>query len=208
MYRIFINDNTLILSGSKEILKGFENAEIEQYSCSSCMNRAIAKLENDVCTLLVLQGSSVELMWDDFCSRYKGIEAAGGIVTNLAKEVLWIRRNEKWDLPKGKVEIGEEIEDTAVREVEEECAVNSIIRGDLLGITYHTYTFKGENVLKKSYWYAMTCGTEQNLVPQAEEGITQVVWANTEMHRSYSLDTYTSIAELLKLEKVVHYLGF
>lgn len=208
MYRIFINDNTLILSGSKEILNGYENAEIEQYSCSSCMNRAIAKVENGLSKLLVLQGSSVEVMWKDFCSRYKSIEAAGGIVTNTAKEVLWIRRNEKWDLPKGKVEIGEKVEDTAVREVEEECAVNSIVRGELLGITYHTYTFKGEHVLKKSYWYAMTCATEQNLIPQTEEGITEVVWANPEMHRTYCLDTYTSIAELLKLEKVVHYLGF
>ena len=208
MYRIFINDNTLILSGSKEILNGFENADIEQYSCSSCMNRAIAKLENDVCKVVILQGNSLELMWEDFCSRYKSIEAAGGVVTNLAKEVLWIRRNEKWDLPKGKVEKDEEIEDAAVREVEGECALNSIVRGDLLGVTYHTYTFKGENVLKKSYWFAMVCETEQNLAPQEEEGITAVVWANTEMHRSYSLDTYTSIAELLKLEKVVHYLGF
>ena len=208
MYRIFINDNTLILSGSKEILNGFENAEIDQYSCSGCMSSAISKLENNVCKLLVLQGSSIESMWKDLCSRYTSIEAAGGIVTNPAKEILWIRRNEKWDLPKGKVEIGEKVEDTAVREVEEECAVNSLVRGDLLGITYHTYTFKGVNVLKKSYWYAMTCETEQNLIPQTEEGITEVLWANAEMHRTYSLDTYTSIAELLKLEKVVHYLGF
>ena len=165
MYRIFINDNTLILSASKEILKGFENAEIEQYSCSSCMNRAISKLENDLCKVLLLKGDSLELMWDDFCSRYSQLKAAGGIVTNPSKQVLWIRRNEKWDLPKGKVEPGEKVEETAVREVEEECAVNSIIRGDLLGITYHTYFFKGKNVLKKSYWYAMTCGSEQNLVP-------------------------------------------
>jgi ADP-ribose pyrophosphatase YjhB (NUDIX family) len=111
-------------------------------------------------------------------------------------------------LPKGKVEIGENVEDTAVREVEEECAVNSIIRKDLLGITYHTYFFKGENVLKKSYWFAMYSGAEQNLVPQTEEGITEVVWATKEQHQLYCTDTYTSIAELLKLEKVVHYLGF
>ena len=54
----------------------------------------------------------------------------------------------------------------------------------------------------------MTCGSEQNLVPQREEGITEVVWASKEQHQLYTSDTYTSIAELLKLEKVVHYLGF
>ena len=208
MYRIFINDNTLILSGSKEILNGFESAEIEQYSSSSSMNRAISKLSNGLCSELILQGSSLELMWKDFCSHYTLIKAAGGILTNPNKEVLWIRRNDKWDLPKGKVEIGENVEDTAVREVEEECAVNSIIRKDLLGITYHTYFFKGENVLKKSCWFAMYSGAEQNLVPQTEEGITEVVWATKEQHHLYCTDTYTSIAELLKLEKVVDYLGF
>ena len=208
MYRIFINDNTLILSGSKEILKGFESAEIEQYSCSSCMNRAIAKLENDVCQQIVLYGSSVELMWVDFCSRYAIIEAAGGIVRNLAKEVLWIRRNEKWDLPKGKVELGEELNETAVREVEEECGLHSIELGELLGVTYHTYHFKGQNILKKSYWYAMSCSVEQVLIPQEEEGITEVVWACNSKHSFYRNNTYTSINELLKQEKVVNYLGF
>ena len=207
MYRIFINDNTLILSGSKEILKGFESAEIEQYSCSSCMNRAIAKLENDVSKQIVLQGSSVELMWSDFCSRFTIIEAAGGIVRNFDKEVLWIRRNDKWDLPKGKVELGEDITETAVREVEEECGLHSIILGGLLGVTYHTYHYKGKDVLKKSYWYAMSCSVEQVLIPQEEEGITEVVWASNSNHNLYANDTYTSISELLKQEKVVHYLG-
>ncbi len=192
----------------KKFLIGLENAETEQYSCSSCMNRAIAKLENGLCKLLVLQGSSLELMWEDFCSRYELISAAGGIVVNSKQEVLWIRRNDKWDLPKGKVEIGEKVEDTAVREVEEECGISSITRGDLLGISYHTYSYRGENVLKKSYWYAMTCYEEQDLFPQEEEGITEVVWATEKQHQKYSTDTYTSISELLKLEKVVDYLGF
>ena len=197
MYRIFINDNTLILSGSKEILKGFENAEIEQYSCSSCMNRAIAKLENDVCTLLVLQGSLVELMWDDFCSRYKSIEAAGGIVTNLAKEVLWIRRNEKWDLPKGKVEIGEEIEDTAVREVEEECNVNGLEIIKEVASTFHCYTTrKGKWALKRTYWYEMNTHYMGELIPQVEEGIERVEWVNKDNIESLKMNTYKSLIDV------------
>jgi ADP-ribose pyrophosphatase YjhB (NUDIX family) len=155
---------------------------------------------------LILLGSSLELMWDDFCSRYDFIKAAGGIVRNSKNEILWIRRNEKWDLPKGKVEFGERIEETAVREVEEECAVTSIEIGELLGTTYHTYSYKGINILKKSYWFAMSCLGKQNLTPQEEEGITEVVWANTAAQKLYALDTYKSIAELLKQEKVLLYL--
>jgi 8-oxo-dGTP pyrophosphatase MutT (NUDIX family) len=147
-------------------------------------------------------------MWQDFCSRYQLIEAAGGVLRNLKGEVLWIRRNEKWDLPKGKVEIGENVENTAVREVEEECAVRDIDRGELLGLTYHTYLHKGESILKKSNWYAMSCPSEQELKPQIEEGITEVVWADKQKHLTYLLDTYTSIAELLKREKLQNHLGF
>ena len=148
----------------------------------------------------------LKYMWRDFCSYYQLIEAAGGVVVNSKREVLWILRNGKWDLPKGKVESGEKVEDAAVREVEEECAVRGISRGGLLGVTYHTYSYKSEAILKKTYWYAMTCSSKQVLKPQLEEGITEVVWADKTKHFSCVSNTYTSIVELLKQEKVVHYL--
>ena len=88
-------------------------------------------------------------LWRDFCSHYQLIEAAGAVVVNSKSEVLWILRNGKWDLPKGKVEKEEKVEDAAVREVEEECAVRGINRGALLGVTYHTYLYKGEAIKKK-----------------------------------------------------------
>jgi len=208
MYRIFINDQALILSSSNVDLPVYKLAEIQQYSCSSCMSSAISKLEKGLCTLLVLVGEDLDIMWKDFCLRYEIIEAAGGVVRNPKGEVLWIRRNEKWDLPKGKVELGEKVEDAAVREVEEECAVRDIDRGELLGVSYHTYFHKGDNILKKSYWYAMSCPSKQELKPQLEEGITEVVWADRQKHLTYIEDTYTSIAELLKREKLQNYLGF
>ena len=81
-------------------------------------------------------------------------------------------------------------------------------RAELLGLTYHTYFHKGENILKKSYWYAMSCSSQQELKPQLEEGITEVVWADKQKHLTYLQDTYTSIAELLKREKLKNHLGF
>ena len=53
----------------------------------------------------------------------KSIIAAGGIVMNKNNEVLLIHRRGKWDLPKGKLDCGETIEDTAVREVSEEVGI-------------------------------------------------------------------------------------
>ena len=206
MYTIFINDSVLILRSSESILEVDEQSEIHTYSCGNSMNSAINKVQNGLCKSLILQGDDVECMWRDFCSYYQLIEAAGGIVVNSKREVLWILRNGKWDLPKGKVESGEKVEDAAVREVVEECAVRGISRGGLLGVTYHTYSYKSEAILKKTYWYAMTCSSKQVLKPQLEEGITEVVWADKTKHLSCISNTYTSIVELLKQEKVVHYL--
>ena len=100
-------------------------------------------------------------------------------------------------LPKGKVESGEKVEDAAVREVVEECAVRGISLGGLLELTYHTYSYKSEAILKKTYWYAMTCSSKQVLKPQLEEGITEVVWADKTKLSCVS-NTYASIVELLK----------
>ena len=206
MYTIFINDSVLILRSFDSILEVDEQSEIQIYSSNFCMNSAIKKVQNGLCKSLILQGDDVEYMWRDFCSYYQLIEAAGGIVVNSKREVLWILRNGRWDLPKGKVESTEKVEDAAVREVEEECSIRGVNRGVLLGVTYHTYSFNSEAILKKTYWYAMTCSLEQVVKPQLEEGITEVVWADKTKHLSCVSNTYTSIAELLKQEKVVHFL--
>ena len=208
MYIIFINDNALILSGSKEILNGFENVEVKAYNDSSSIDEALFELQTDSCKELFLVGSCLPSMWDDFCARFQLIEAAGGVVTNSKKQVLWIRRNDKWDLPKGKVEVGEQIQEAAVREVKEECGLTSIRLGVLLGVTYHIYSCKDVNVLKKSFWFSMSCPAQQDLIPQLEEGITEVVWADAALHQMYLENTYASISELLRQEKVQLYLGF
>lgn len=208
MYIIFINDNALILSGSKEILNGFENVEVKAYNDSSSIDEALFELQTDSCKELFLVGSCLPSMWDDFCARFQLIEAAGGVVTNSKKQVLWILRNDKWDLPKGKVEVGEQIQEAAVREVKEECGLTSIRLGVLLGVTYHIYSCKDVYVLKKSYWFSMSCPAQQDLIPQLEEGITEVVWADAALHQMYLENTYASISELLRQEKVQLYLGF
>ena len=54
----------------------------------------------------------------------KKIIAAGGLVFNDKNELLMIFRRGKWDLPKGKLDEGEDIEDCAVREVKEETGLD------------------------------------------------------------------------------------
>ena len=74
---------------------------------------------------------------------YTKIGAAGGIVQRK-KSILVIHRLGKWDLPKGKIEKGESPEVAGYREIEEECGIEGHALTDVIGETYHTYTFKNK----------------------------------------------------------------
>jgi 8-oxo-dGTP pyrophosphatase MutT (NUDIX family) len=132
--------------------------------------------------------------WEDFCSGYYLIKAAGGLVYNESNQLLMIFRNGKWDLPKGKVEIGENVRDAAVREVEEECGLSEITIDKHLSYTYHTYVQNNKHILKKTDWFMMTYVGKSEPIPQTSEGITKVQWfQNIEKPLQ---NTYQSIIEV------------
>ena len=124
------------------------------------------------------------------------IQAAGGLVQNSRGEYLFIFRNDKWDLPKGKVEKGEKIKVAAVREVEEECGIEVGSLGEKICKTYHTYLLKGEVVLKKTHWYKMKSESDK-LKPQTEEGITDIRWYSRGHIDDIIKNTFPSILDVL-----------
>lgn len=132
-----------------------------------------------------------------FFKHFQLIEAAGGIVQNDKKEILFIYRLQKWDLPKGKVEKGEDFEACAVREVTEETGVTGLTVKNKVGETYHTYNAFGKHFLKTSHWYYLTCSKAQNLVPQTEEDITAIKWVKTKDMQEPLQNTYPSIKDIL-----------
>lgn len=129
----------------------------------------------------------------------KKIIAAGGLVTNPKNEILFIFRRGKWDLPKGKLDEGENIEKCAIREVEEETGISNIRLGTLLKKTYHEYfdTWTKEEVLKETWWYSMKIENEQVLIPQIEEDIEKIEWVNPENLNQYLKNTFTTIVEVI-----------
>jgi len=126
------------------------------------------------------------------------IKAAGGLVKNERKEYLFIYRNDKWDLPKGKIEKGEGIKEGAVREVEEECGITVKNLGKKICKTYHAYIYKGEVVLKKSYWFKMKATGQDKLKPQKEEGITDARWFTREKTDIITKNTFPSILQVME----------
>jgi 8-oxo-dGTP pyrophosphatase MutT (NUDIX family) len=128
------------------------------------------------------------------------IIAGGGLVLNDAGELLMIYRRGKWDLPKGKLDEGETIEECAVREVEEETGVTGIERGALISIGYHEYfdTYLKEDVIKETHWYAMKVRGEQSLVPQTEEDITEIGWVKGAELEKCLTDSYPNVVEVVR----------
>ena len=128
------------------------------------------------------------------------IIAAGGIVMNPNKEILWIFRRGFWDLPKGKLDPNETIEACAIREVMEETGIDHLVLGDLILTTKHQYhdTYLNTQVEKTTYWYAMTTDTLQNGIPQTEEDIEAIAWVKKEALTPYLEKTYDTIKEVIE----------
>jgi len=147
----------------------------------------------------VIWHSDLEKLKETFFKNFKVIEAAGGIVQNEKKDLLFIHRLGKWDLPKGKIEKGEKEEECAVREVTEETGVTGIQLKKKIGETYHVYDEFGKHFLKISHWYHMTCSSRQALIPQTEEHITEIKWVKTIDIREPMQNTYPSIKHILSI---------
>jgi len=126
--------------------------------------------------------------------------AAGGLVLNEKGELLMIYRRGKWDLPKGKLDEGETIEDCAVREVMEETGLTIVERGERLEISHHEYFDRHlqEEVIKETHWFAMKAMGEQELVPQAEEDITAIKWVTGEELEACLEDSYPNVVEVVR----------
>ncbi len=106
--------------------------------------------------------------------KFKVVKAAGGLIRKKEKFMM-IYRMKKWDLPKGKKEPGEDYQQTAVREIYEECNV-SVKLGRKICTTWHTYTMNKNSMLKKTRWFAMDLMDDSKERPAMEENIEEIRW--------------------------------
>lgn len=132
-----------------------------------------------------------------FWEQFSLVLAGGGLVQNPKKEALLIFRRGKWDLPKGKLDPGETIEQCALREVQEETGLQHIHLQQHLLTTYHTYHEGTRFVLKESHWYNMLVDTEQPLVPQAAEQIAAARWISKDDLPPLLENTFPSVKDVL-----------
>ena len=175
----FESDGSLTLSFADRLLKFASAADEGWYGVahtdSESISRAKIVLFLDTYKRVVVLSQNPMDSFLEFARQFVWVEAAGGVVENSAGEVVMIRRNERWDLPKGHREMGEEFDWCAQREAEEETGVKVDSVGRLLATTLHGYSFSGKWELKLTAWYAMR-GESAELVPQQEEGIICAQW--------------------------------
>lgn len=152
-------------------------------------------LENEKTGDVILGGYDIQQLFADFKKYFKYLAATGGLVKNDRGQYLLIKRFGIWDLPKGKIEKKESPESAAIREVEEETAVDGLSIAHKLKPTYHIYYEKEKWILKKTFWFLMTTNSQKVLVPQLDEKITEAVWLGREETIAALAGSYKSLAD-------------
>ncbi|AWI26704.1 NUDIX hydrolase [Flavobacterium pallidum] len=197
MYKVFVNDKPLFLTN--EIVK---ETDFQLFLLESAdIKKVITKIfQNKIQKAYLYHPDEKEIL-KTLKTKMPVQKAGGGIVYNKKNEVLFIFRNGKWDLPKGGIEKGEEIEYTALREVEEETGVNKLVITDKLQKTYHIFKRNGRYKLKVTHWFEMRSTYEGPLLPQLEEGIEKVAWLNPDQISEALKNSYENIKLLFEEEK-------
>ena len=200
MYKVFVNDKPLFLTNevAKETdfqLFLLESVDIEQL---------IVKMFNNKIKKAYLYYPDEKEILKKVKEKIPVKRAGGGLVYNNKGEVLFIFRNGKWDLPKGGCEKNEEIEDSAIREVEEETGVDQLKITKKLQKTYHVFKRNGKYRLKITHWYEMKTNFTGTPIPQENEGIEKVAWLNPEQIKEAMKNSYENIKLLFEEENVYY----
>ena len=174
MYKVFVNDKALFLTNEVEKETNFKIFLLESID----IKKLIIKLFQNKIENAFLYHPDEKLIMKTLKAKIPVVKAGGGLVYNGDGKVLFIYRNGKWDLPKGGTEKNETMEETAMREVEEETGVSGLSVINKLQKTYHVFKRNGRYKLKQTYWYEMKSTFKGNPIGQVDEGIEKVVWVD------------------------------
>ena len=203
MYKVFLFNKALIFVSPEE----FNALELEEEPAHFHFSdqadllqryRGLVQDGNERKLLYVIDPDPYKV-WHLFSSGFENVLAAGGVVKDPDDRMLFILRHNRWDLPKGKVEEGEDTAEAAEREVEEECGISvGRVEGHLLD-SYHIYQAQGVEFLKRTSWYHMRVDGHQEPSPQTEEGISKVEWRGVDEQHEVRKSTFASIIEVMDM---------
>ncbi len=191
MYKVFFNQKPIVLT--TEINTPKEDSPFFYVKFTN-KKFIVHVLKSKKVKMLFLYHSKEEKLWYYFFNMFKLIEAAGGLVRNLnTNQYLFIFRNKKWDLPKGRINKNEDVKNAAIREVEEETGVENLSIIKPLNTTFHIFKKNRKYRLKKTFWYLMTTDYDKELTPETREGIEKAIWINKDSIPSLKNKMYRNI---------------
>ena len=201
--KIYWNDKQIYLSqnSDKIIIELSRDEKFIFYKTKDevDIHSALSEIINAESNCFLISHEDLGFLQNAFFNHFHLIEAAGGIVLNNKKEILFIFRRDKWDLPKGKMEIGESPEICAEREIEEETGVTPLLINCKLTETYHIYLEKGKTILKTTHWFLFNTEFHDKLIPQTEEGITDIKWFQQNEITAPLSNTFSNIKDVMDL---------
>lgn len=192
MYKVFVNDKPIYLTSEMVYHKEARCVPIKEADIELIVKKVAKNKWKDV----YLYYPNGEKLIQKFKKKTSVVVAAGGLVKNDNSEVLFIKRNGKWDLPKGSIEINETIEEAAIRETEEETGVEGLQIVRPLQVTYHFFKRNGKLRLKETFWFEMKTSFSGKFIPEKKEGIKKVVWKNQKKTLKALRKSYANIREL------------
>jgi 8-oxo-dGTP pyrophosphatase MutT (NUDIX family) len=201
---IYFDKRKIVLTNSVELNLNNQSGLFTSYNSLQELSKileffqSVVQVEN-----VFISGKSIHSMLKDFRTMFRVIKASGGLVQNSKGEYLFIFRYGKWDLPKGKLEPDEKIEDAAIREVSEETGISNLILGEHISNTYHTYKQGASIILKETHWFNMFYNGNELLVPQQAEDISIAKWFPRNHLDEILNNTYDTIREVLNTEGIV-----
>ena len=195
MYKVFYNQKPLFFT--TDLTNNSDETPLLFIKYTSALV-IVKALGNKNTKAVYLYHPKEEKLEKHFLKYFLVVEAAGGLVEHTDGRYLFIYRNDKWDLPKGKIEKNELIIDAAIREVTEETGVGDLKVTKPLNTTYHLFNSKGKFKLKKTYWFLMKSNYNAPLVPQEEENIQAAVWRSKTDFTLLMQNAYENIKILLE----------
>ncbi len=201
-YKVFLNEKSILFRTSGKITITKPTASYPDFTSVPGVKQWLGEFEKGSENEIIVESENPDRDFQNFRNALTILDAAGGVIKRDGR-LLFIFRNGKWDLPKGKIDKGETPEEAALREVEEECGIHGHRINRTLNPTYHIYRSpykksKGEWVIKKTHWFKMEYTGNEPGTPETDEGITEIRWFKPEELNVVLANTYKNLHELIQ----------
>ena len=200
--KIYFNDTPLVLTINKaDYLR--ENPQAVNYTSFTgatlpSYEEVLQNLEQPGASGAIVEDISPDILMKKLQTLFRRIDAGGGVAYNEQGEILMIYRRGKWDLPKGKLDEGETIDECALREVKEETGLKKLTLGPKICDTWHIYMQKKEQILKRTAWYKMAGTATDKLRPQKDEQIMEAKWVKEQNIAPLAAQSYEAVRDVLR----------